>query len=356
MIGNRSILMAGAFLSTCALYAGDVHPQLDRLRDDYRTQIVALARDRSASPLDRSRAIVALARTYTRDLTDIQKSFLMQNRIKEAVAVKNEVDRAMSDKLLLAAVAVVKKADEEQQARPPPPRPDIERDLVLHYSFENDPEGFAADSSPARNHGQLVGPITHEQTVRGKVVRLTGPNTYIASAAKTLNTDGWPAITLSAWVLLKRYTAYGVVMARGEISGSKSGGFFMQVGGRNGPLRRPGRFSVAGSELEPTSLAVDADPPLKLNEWYHLVGTYDGREISFYVNGALDSRAPATGKGAPLADDPATRLVIGNSATQPYIAWPDMYFDGWLDDVRIWKRALTSSQVEQLHKQEATKR
>jgi len=351
---NRAALLAYLVLAPCVLRAAAAPPpELKDLNSGYRREIIALARDKMKTPIDRSRAIVTAARAYARKLTDLQKVFLKKGDLKSATAVKNELDRAMADKLLLAALSITNKARKEHANAPPPVEPAIDRDLVLHYSFENDPKGFAADSSPLKNHGQLVGPVTHKETRRGRVVRLGGPGTYIACGAKSLNTDKWPAITLSAWVHMKKHTGFGVVMARGEISGKTTGGFHMQVGGRSPTGWRAGRFSTAGSDLEPTTFKGGVDPMPKLNRWYHLVGTYDGKEIRFYVDGALDSATPATTKGAPLSDSPSTKLVIGNHAAQPYMGWADMYFDGWLDDIRIWKRALTPAEVKQLHAAEA---
>lgn len=357
MTRNRTTLLAAAFVCLCTLCTRAAAPaELEKLKSDYRKQIVTLARDKTNTPVDRSRAIVATTRTYTRRLTDLQKEFLKRGKLEQATAVKNEVDRAMADKLLLAAISIVKKADEEWAKTLPPSTPTMKRGLVLHYSFEKDPKGFVADSSPAQNHGQIVGPITYEQTLRGRVIRLHSRDTYIACAGKTLNTDKWPAVTVSAWVHMKKYTGFGVVMARGEITGKTAGGFHMQVGGRGPTGWRAGRFSVAGSTLEPTTFKAGADPMPKLNRWYHLVGTYDGKEIRFFVDGALDSETPAAKKGELLSDSPVTKLVIGNSPVQPHIGWPDMYFDGWLDDVKIWKRALTPAEVAQLYRAEQAKK
>ena len=69
--------------------------------------------------------------------------------------------------------------------------------------------------------------------------------------------------------------------------------------------------------------------------WYHLVGTYDGTNASFYVNGNLIGTQPASGYLA----NPANALAVGQRA-DGYGYW-----DGNLDEVAIYTNALTADRV-----------
>jgi hypothetical protein len=76
-----------------------------------------------------------------------------------------------------------------------------------------------------------------------------------------------------------------------------------------------------------------------LNIWYHLVGTYDGSTINFYVNGVLDSflnysGTPASGGEIRIArrwDDVENNIVN--------------FFPGDIAIVRIYSRPFDSSEV-----------
>ena len=111
MTRNRGAIAAGLVGAALICCAAAALPDLDKLSADYRGEILALARDKSRTPLERSRGIVARTRTYTRELTDLQKAFLKKGDLKQATAVNDEVNRAMADKLLLAAIAVIRKAN-----------------------------------------------------------------------------------------------------------------------------------------------------------------------------------------------------------------------------------------------------
>ena len=91
--------------------------------------------------------------------------------------------------------------------------------------------------------------------------------------------------------------------------------------------------------------------PMITNMWVQLVGIYkQGQYVEFYVNGSL-----AYSNGIPdeiLATNATFPL---NSAIGIYDYAPGPYqgFDGAIDDVRIYNRALSSSEVQQLYAYES---
>jgi hypothetical protein len=78
------------------------------------------------------------------------------------------------------------------------------------------------------------------------------------------------------------------------------------------------------------------DTPLGKNTWYHVTFTYkSGKGLTLYVNGVAVATTP---------------LVSGNiqtSGTEPlYIGWFD-YFEGAIDEVRIYPKSLSPQQIYQ---------
>ena len=77
------------------------------------------------------------------------------------------------------------------------------------------------------------------------------------------------------------------------------------------------------------------------NRWTHLVGVGDGTRLYLYVNGVL-----AVGPFTPAQYSPlSTRARIGAGPQ----ASLQNYFGGKIDDVRIYKRELTATEIKALY-------
>lgn len=225
--------------------------------------------------------------------------------------------------------------------------------LVLHYTFDEDEAaGNVKDSSGRGNDGYTVGAVKYETGRKGKGARFTGPGSYILSEAKELNTDGWKEITVSLWCRFQQYTTYGSLIGRGEVTGTKVGGFGIQVGGAYGGKWNTGGRGVGSLELPTRTFQAGVNPYPAIGQWYHISMTYDGQVGRFYVNGAVDGEARCAQPGQPLVDSPATKLVIGTTSTKPCIDWSDMYFNGTVDDVMIFNRALSETEIQEIGREQ----
>ena len=73
--------------------------------------------------------------------------------------------------------------------------------------------------------------------------------------------------------------------------------------------------------------------------WYHLVGTWDGTLIKIYVNGVLEKTGTRTG----TMPSSAILVKIGSSSSNA------RWFNGIIDEVNLWDRALTQAEVTQIY-------
>ncbi len=80
---------------------------------------------------------------------------------------------------------------------------------------------------------------------------------------------------------------------------------------------------------------------LPLNEWMHFSGVYDLSNVKLYIDGSLANTYSAT---KPIKFD-SDSIFIGSKS--PTTSAPDWY-NGLLDDVRIYNRALSASEVAAL--------
>lgn len=82
---------------------------------------------------------------------------------------------------------------------------------------------------------------------------------------------------------------------------------------------------------------------LSTSTWYHFVGTFDGDSLRVYINGQLVSTSDVAATGI---DSSTSSIYIGQTS-----GFPGRFFEGKIDDVRIYAFALTPAQVKILYNQ-----
>ncbi|MGE0560905.1 MAG: LamG-like jellyroll fold domain-containing protein [Flavobacteriales bacterium] len=81
---------------------------------------------------------------------------------------------------------------------------------------------------------------------------------------------------------------------------------------------------------------------LQLNTWYFIVGVRQDDVVKIYVNGTLEGTD--IGSLDPINYGPSPSASIGQKdGTSPH------WFNGTIDDVRIYKRALSTTEIQTLH-------
>jgi len=76
---------------------------------------------------------------------------------------------------------------------------------------------------------------------------------------------------------------------------------------------------------------------LTVGQWYHIVGTFGGTDIKFYLNGELKD-TNTLGASTKIVSN-LNKLLIANEG------WAN-YFNGLIDEVRIYNRALMATEIQ----------
>ena len=103
------------------------------------------------------------------------------------------------------------------------------------------------------------------------------------------------------------------------------------------PHENPKHWAFGTCDQSRIRTVSDAEP-LVPGQWVFLAGTYDGSQTALYVNGRLESQTPGSGH----IEYTSLPLLIGTTGVS------GQYMKGAIDDIRIYNRALSATEVRVL--------
>jgi hypothetical protein len=214
---------------------------------------------------------------------------------------------------------------------------DITTGLVGHWTLDEGTSTTANDTSGNNNTGTL---INNPSWVTGHVgngaLNFDGSTKYVeATNSPSLSISG-NQLTVSAWVFqpnnISTSTHYAIIAKLSDPINYISPYFSYALYFLNGSYATF-FVTVGGSEQTLTG------PSLSVNAWHHIVGVYDGSHILLYTDGVLQGTQAQTGNISAFS----TPFRIGTNTDF------SRNYSGSIDEVRIYNRALSSSDVTQLY-------
>jgi hypothetical protein len=198
--------------------------------------------------------------------------------------------------------------------------------LVGWWKFDETEGSIAKDSSGNNHNGTLIGNAKWAQGKIGGAIDLDGESGFVQIADKSAF-DIAGQITIACWANLRSVpTDYSALVTKGDNSWRLS--------------TMPGQRKFHASVNDWQQLMVDGSTEVSANEWHHVAMVYNGDEVSIYVDGRLDAAKPW--KGGIAVND--FDVLIGENAEQK-----GRFFDGLIDDVRIYNYALKESDIMALY-------
>jgi len=202
-----------------------------------------------------------------------------------------------------------------------------ETDLVAYYPFE----GSAADLSGNGYDGARNGDVSFESGQVGQAAAFDGEDTRVTVAADNETLDAQTDISVSVWVYPTAHDSgtYNGIVGSHQNSGPYSGWAIAE--------NRSGNLGLWSD----TSGWSNTSQALPLDAWTHIVVTRSATEstATVYVDGTEATTAPWQ---VPTSND--RPLFIGDRADGE-----GPPFNGLVDDVRIYSRALSASEVQSLY-------
>jgi hypothetical protein len=201
--------------------------------------------------------------------------------------------------------------------------------VLAHWEFEESSGSVAYDSSVAANDANFInsptlavdGPFVAKS---GNAVELNGTNESINAGASLL--DNLSEFTIAGWVRPEQVAAQTSFFGQSGVA---------EVGIKDGVNRL--LFSTsAGNEIY-------ADGQLPIGKWSFVTAVGEGSGLRLYVNGV------EVASGGSAASDYGTSVFDFKIGEGVFESSGD-YFDGRLDEVRVYSRAMCPDEVRSLYK------
>lgn len=203
--------------------------------------------------------------------------------------------------------------------------------LVMHLKFD----GNLEDSSGNDNNAECTyGKAAYEDGIFGKAVKLNGKSYLEVADSDTLDIEKF---TISLWAYKvghMRESDKVPYVYKGEDEECWTSPYKLYEFGDNTPI----------IDLHDTSDGTYMDQfymrgnPIDIRKWFLLTVTYNGKEVRMYENDTLMKKQSVTGSPTPTIGS----LYIGMSDGE-------YFFNGYMDDLRIYNRALSAGEVTALY-------
>lgn len=201
--------------------------------------------------------------------------------------------------------------------------------LVASYSFNN---GNANDEAGTNNGTVTAAVLTTDRFGNANKAYSFNGSSYINCGNPTVISAMTTAYSISAW--FKRSSAasgYEVIAAKWNTTPA-SEHFFLGSSGN----------SVAWAAAGPGNQGTNAPYTVPLNTWVHAVFTWESNGThKIYINGTL-SGSLSTASHTVNVMTPVNFMIGAQSPTS-------RLFNGSIDDVKIYNRVLTSTEVSSLY-------
>ncbi len=224
-----------------------------------------------------------------------------------------------------------------------------DNDLVLWLKM-NDGWGSlnASDASGWGNNGVLTNMNvtgnstsgwnnTHCKTGFGMCMNFDGVNDYVdVGTEASLNVTG-NQLTLAAWVRPVGTGNNMIISKYNDVA--VAGGWDLNIKGNTNQIRFL-TFTPSG-EVDITTVSA-----IPLNAWSYVVAVYDGTNYAIYINGTSQSYTGNTFTGTINGTWRPVR--VGSRHEHPQYV-----FNGSIDDVKIWRRALSGDEIKSIYESQA---
>lgn len=164
-----------------------------------------------------------------------------------------------------------------------------------------------------------------QQQITAPALLLDGVSQYaVPTNISNIVTSGTAPYTIEAWVYFNTVAGQQCILCNSDASGNQCAVLYA-----NGGLLSSQRGSVG---------TLASTTPLLANQWYNVATTYDGANLSIFINGLQDCTSPVAALPAGTTGSVQIGAAVAGGATS-------MYFNGYVQFLTFWNLALTQDQL-----------
>ena len=198
----------------------------------------------------------------------------------------------------------------------------------------------AADSSGNANNGTLTNMDSATDWVTGRLsdaLDFDGVNDYVSIPNNNASLRFTGNGTISTWVKMDSLSS-GYIFEKQSDAGTNEWGMFLAMTADGRPW-----VAVVHTDGVAHQHSLYSTTAIQTGQWVHIAGVWNSPNLEIYINGVLaDIQNIGTGTLRTGTTNPS---IIGAAKDVPTIMDP---FNGQIDDVRLYNRALTSEEIATL--------
>ncbi len=219
-------------------------------------------------------------------------------------------------------------------------------DLVAHWKFDEG-SGSTAYDSAGSNDGTISGAAWFNDPCRGVCLSFDGSGDYVSLAQNAVTTTKF---TIAAWAnhqgLGGGENGTNAVFQQRDDDASttaKSTIVLCTEASSSNPVAKA--YIRSSGNPGPGGQSLDY-PKRNYNQWHHYAMTVDLNDFIFYIDGVEVDSIPNDQTG-----DYITSIDYVDIGRHRYFGQNKGFFNGAIDDVRVYDRALSAEEIEQLYEE-----
>jgi hypothetical protein len=217
----------------------------------------------------------------------------------------------------------------------PPQADPWEIGIVSWWDFD-----LNANDKVGSNHGTINGgaSLVSSGCKSGSCYDFDGNNDYIDVGTFSVSGN---KLTIAAWAKWEgsSFSLDPRIISKADGVESSDHVFLLGLDESSGSAAQYRFRFTAGT----SALSFNAGSAIPDNTWHHIVAVYDGSTARIYVDKILIGSNTKSGN----LETNNNEVNIGRNPVGDYQGW--RYWEGKLDEVMIWNRALSSSEITQLY-------